>query len=153
MKVKLKEVGEVIDMQMDEYYTLFDRETYTFIHFSEQAYQDAEDREPFDHLPDWQQEERERADLWLEYPDRFVSLPDKFEINEYSMMEDFCFQLGDERKQERLLKAIRGRGAFRRFKDQVQRWGIDQEWYQFRDKKMEVIAKEWCDNNDINFEA
>ncbi len=48
---------------------------------------------------------------------RFIAIP-RIESGEaYRDMEDFISTIGDERLQDRLWDAIRGRGAFRRFKD------------------------------------
>ena len=44
--------------------------------------------------------------------DRYIALPDRFEINDYHMMQVFAYE-----HDERLVSAIQGRGAFRRFKD------------------------------------
>ncbi len=52
-------------------------------------------------------------------------------------MARFCSDLDDDSQREALLDAIRGRGAFRRFKDLVHRYGIQQQWYDFRDREME----------------
>ena len=48
-----------------------------------------------------------------------------------------------------LYRAIDGRGAFRRFKNQLYQFGLEKEWYQFRDKYFEQIAREWCLENDV----
>ncbi len=152
MKVKLSEIAENMEMQMDEYYTMFDRKTYTFIMFSEEAFRAADNMEPSDHLPEWQQDERKWAEMYIEDSDRLVSLPDKYDIDEYEMMEDFCYQLEDKEVKDRLLIAIRGRGAFRRFKDQILRDGVREDWFQFRDERYKVLAKVWCEENDIQFE-
>ncbi|WP_051353292.1 UPF0158 family protein [Thalassobacillus devorans] len=149
--IKLKEIAESMALQMDEFYTFFDKESCKFILISEESLQSAEDMEPFDHLPEWQQEEREWANLCLEYPKRFVSLPDKFVIDEYGMMKEFIFHLKDDKQKNQLLRAIQGRGVFRRFKDLINRWNIDREWYQFREEEYEKIAQEWCEENDIEY--
>lgn len=51
----------------------------------------------------------------------------------------------------RLYNAIKGRGAFRRFKSTVHYLGIEQLWYEFRDNAYAEIAQKWCRNNDIEF--
>ncbi|WP_276662556.1 UPF0158 family protein [Syntrophomonas wolfei] len=50
-----------------------------------------------------------------------------------------------------LLYAIRGRGAFRRFKDKVQRLGIQQQWDKFREEAFKEIAIDWCEYNNIPY--
>jgi len=83
--------------------------------------------------------------------DKYIALPDKYDINEYSIMENFCFSLDNEKIMNELLYAIRGRGAFRRFKDKVQRLGIQQQWDNFREEAFKEIAIEWCEYNNIPY--
>ena len=51
-----------------------------------------------------------------------------------------------------LNNSIRGRGAFRRFKDAVHRLGIADEWYRFRDQAYKETAIEWCGDNGVEFD-
>lgn len=74
----------------------------------------------------------------------YISLPSKFDINEYSIMEDFIYSLTDGEIRNKLYNAIKGKGAFRRFKDSVNYLGIDKEWYSFRGDAYKNIALEWC---------
>lgn len=82
----------------------------------------------------------------IENFNNYEELPTQFEINEYEMMEDFCFTLTDKH-QNILLNGIRGRGAFRRFKDTVHDLGIAEEWYRYRDECYKRIAIKWCEHN------
>lgn len=66
----------------------------------------------------------------------FKCLPERRDINEYGMMEDFAY----EHNSPELFEAIDCRGAFRHFKSTVRRLGLEQEWYQFRDVKYRRVA-------------
>ena len=66
----------------------------------------------------------------------------------YQWMVDFVNELvapADEHAAEQLSMALNGQGAFRRFKDTLNR--VDdqwlQAWYQWRDKRLEVAVEEW----------
>lgn len=50
-------------------------------------------------------------------------------------------------------QAIRGKGAFRRFKDCLFDLGMEQEWYKYRDACYEKIAREWCEKHGITAEV
>jgi len=78
-----------------------------------------------------------------------VVLPDKFEIHEYSIMERFCLSLSDEELQDQLLHAIRGSGAFRRFKNAIYRKEIQDDWYRFRDQALKRIAIDFLESEGI----
>ena len=56
--------------------------------------------------------------------DHYLPLPDRFEINEYQIMERFCLSVDDEDMRDDLCDAIRGRGAFRSSKTGCRRMGL-----------------------------
>lgn len=85
--------------------------------------------------------------------DRFIRLPSQREINEYGMMEEFVSNVRNDSRRAALEIAISGRGAFRRFKDTVIRFGIEKKWYAFRDKEYLRVAREWCEENDVAYES
>ncbi len=101
-------------------------------------------------LAGWQSEAAAKAREVLESED-FIALPGKFEIHEYSIMERFCLGVADARLRDALLDAIRGRGAFRRFKDLVHREGIIDDWYAFRNAALAEIALDFLDAHGIPY--
>ena len=82
---------------------------------------------------------------------RFFRLPSPYDIHEYSIMERFIGSLPEGAIQDRLENAIRGRGAFRRFKDSIYRLDIEQEWYDFRANAYRKIAVEWRQEHGFQF--
>jgi hypothetical protein len=64
-------------------------------------------------------------------------------------MERFVYSIDDDRLSERLDQAIRGRGAFRRFKDLIYNQGIEDEWHAFRTRSMEQIVLRWLNDHGI----
>ena len=65
--------------------------------------------------------------------DDYIALPKKFDINEYNIMRNFIDELHEGRGKYILKNAIRGRDAFRRFKDNIIYLGLEQKWYKYRD--------------------
>ena len=63
----------------------------------------------------------------------------------YRDMVDFTVQVSDEATRLRLERALEGRGAFRRFKDELYGWHPDLvgPWHAFRDARAERRAVEW----------
>jgi hypothetical protein len=57
----------------------------------------------------------------------------------------------EPRARSELLRAIQGRGAFRRFKDLAGRLGLLEAWYEHQRKQLEVIAIDWCRENGISY--
>ncbi len=89
-----------------------------------------------------------RDDIDDNYED-YIVLPGKYEINEYAMIETFIDGLNDLDIQDRLYSEIRGKGAFRRFKDSLFDLGLEMNWYKFRDDAYLKIATKWCKKNNI----
>ena len=79
-------------------------------------------------------------------------LPRQYDMNEYRMMEEFIYDLPAGRAQDALDAAIRGKGAFRRFKDRLYDFDLQEKWYKYRDDCYEQIARDWCERFGIEIE-
>lgn len=84
-------------------------------------------------------------------PERFLRFPTKYEIHEYRIMEDFIEQLSSGKVQNELAHAIRGKGAFRRFKDSIFYHGLDQRWYTFQANAYRELAIHWCEDESLAY--
>jgi hypothetical protein len=81
-----------------------------------------------------------------EHPeDRGLTRVDPIPSHEgYADMEDFIGRVGDPRARDLLERAIRGRGAFRRFKDTLLDLPeLREAWFAFHDARMARRALEW----------
>lgn len=66
-------------------------------------------------------------------------------------MERFCLERCEGEVQEDLLAAIRGRGAFGRFKAGTAHWGVRDEWHKFQDEALKVEAPDWLELQGIEY--
>lgn len=62
----------------------------------------------------------------------------------------FCDRVEDDLR-DRLLRAVHGRGAFRRFKDVVYEEGIQHDWFAHRDARLADIAREWLEADGVPY--
>ena len=92
------------------------------------------------------------AALLREEPERFIQFPTRYEIHEYSIMDSFVDYLPPGKIKSELSSAIRGKGAFRRFKQTIRFHGIEQLWYDYQANAYRELAERWCNENDIQFE-
>jgi hypothetical protein len=83
---------------------------------------------------------------------RFLALPDKFELDEYRIMERFCATVGDEVLRADLLDTIGGRGTFGRWKNMLHRHKLLDQWYRFRDQAVREFASAWLEANQIPYQ-
>jgi len=135
MKVKLEDIIEAIEFTSDDIEYFLDQETGEVVMISEMAMDD---------------EEREKASEALD-EHGFYRLPTQWELRDYDTMESFVDALSGP-AQERLSTAISGRGAFRRFKGEVRRLGLEEQWYAWHDDAYRRKAIEWCEENGIEYE-
>ena len=94
----------------------------------------------------------EQEELIETSENRFFRFPTKFDIHEYSIMEDFVDDLPAGAIRNELMNAIRGRGAFRRFKDGIYYHGIKQQWYDYQADTYKRIAIRWCRDEGLEYE-
>jgi len=148
--VELDKIIEGIELQSDETVSYLNKKTGEVVTITDQEFSAAEDNEPIEHFPEWEHENIKTAKEILETDD-YISLPSKFDIHEYNIMERFCLSITDEEIRDRMYRSIKGSGAFRRFKDNIHRYNIAEEWYKYRDEALKRIAIKWCEEKDIGF--
>jgi hypothetical protein len=151
LRVKLSDLIEGMDFQSDERSAFLNLNTGEVVSITDEELRAAEqDAPPLEDFPDWQHDALRMARDIVE-TDSYLPLPPTFDIHEYSIMERFCLSVDDEDMRDDLCDAIRGRGAFRRFKDRLQLYGMAEEWYQYRDAALREIAMAWCEAHGITY--
>jgi hypothetical protein len=69
---------------------------------------------------------------------------------QYRWMERFIATVQDPELRSRLVAAIDGKGAFRRFKDVLMSYPADRErWFQFRTERLRSCMEAWLEAHDI----
>lgn len=136
MKIKLQQVIDAIEMVDDNWTGFYDSQTGETVWLGDRDFDD---------------DYEETEELIETTENRFYRLPTKFDIHEYSIMEDFVddFPAGSIRNE--LMNAIRGRGAFRRFKDSIYYHGIEQQWYDYQAEAYKRIAIRWCRDEGLEY--
>jgi len=150
IQVKLQDILKGMDFQSDEQSSFLNLTTGEVVSITDEELRAAENDEPLEDFPEWQHDAIRIARDIVE-TEHYLPLPDRFEINEYRIMERFCLSVEDTDIQGDLCDAIRGRGAFRRFKDSIQAYGIAEAWYRYRDEALREIAVAWCEAHEIPY--
>jgi len=156
VQVKLDKIIDALESVSDTQNAYYNRSTGEVICVSEDDFRLAErieeGEESFDNLPQWEVSVIQDAiDIQNDEDEKYIELPTRYDIDEYSIMEDFIRSIPDVDISQNLASSIRGSGAFRRFKDTIARFGIEDQWYKFRDAEIKRIALEWCQDNEVPF--
>ncbi|MDE3088535.1 MAG: hypothetical protein KGJ80_04010 [Chloroflexota bacterium] len=81
---------------------------------------------------------------------RFVRVPRNESGEGYEDMEEFVATVPNARARDLLQRAIRGRGAFRRFKDTLVEFPKERErWFRFQDERLRERIREWLEEEKI----
>ena len=94
---------------------------------------------------------RKRAENYPVYQLKITLKGSKPPICEYQIMEAFCLSLDDVKLKDKMYYSIKGSGAFRRFKDNIFEYGIEQNWFKYRRDAFKRIAINWCEENNIPY--
>jgi hypothetical protein len=127
------ETGEIVTISEDDRIVL-DRE---------------EDGEAVD-VPAWQGESTARIRRVLD-SGRALALPDSFDVHEWDLMRRFANSVEDADARDETLRAIHGTGAFRLFRMTVDRLGLRDAWFRYRDDSMRDLARAWLEEHGIAY--
>jgi hypothetical protein len=155
MKVALDALADELEMMMEEFDKFLDLETGDVITVSTEELalaKDAGEDKAFSEFSEWEREAVLLAGEIIEHKDRYLELPKKNELHEYDLMAAFVKTVKNENMARPLFDAIHGKGTFRRFKDTLLNFGIEQQWYDFRFEGMKTIARNWCEAHGVEYE-
>ncbi len=146
----IEDIVDAMDMSNDMVTFYLDRDSGEVIPITEEAVIAAERAEGGEELSGFDGESlAEIRAIVSGETGEYVELPTRHEVNEYRIIEQFTESRTDELVYAELEDAIRGRGAFRRFKDAVRRLGIEEEWFEYREVRFLEIAEAWCERHGI----
>jgi hypothetical protein len=79
-------------------------------------------------------------------PDRYIPIPQEDPKESYNDMHDFIEALKDEALTEKLYIAIKGPGAFKRFKDVLLDYPNEKEaWFSFKKARTKTRVYKWLE--------
>ena len=139
MTIPLKQVIQAIEEANEVFTSFWDTKTGRTVYLADPL------------ITDMTEEDKALAAAIEDAPERFLSFPTKYEIHQYRMMEDFIDQLAPGKAQEELAHAIRGKGAFRRFKQSVRYHGLEQRWYDYLAEAYRELAIRWCEEEGLEY--
>lgn len=148
--VSLRSIAEALGILPDESYLYLNRETGELQMILREEASLAEVETDLEKVREWQRELVVKAGEALDSPD-WLQLPTKFDIHEWEIMDEFALSVKNESLQNRLRNTIRKKGAFRHFKDAVQRYDLQNQWYAFKTAAVERITARWLDAYGIAY--
>jgi hypothetical protein len=152
-EVKLELIIEALEMADDSVSSYLDIETGEVRSVTEEEFDLAEDPQTvIGELPDWQREPvRIALSIQKQAGKRYLTLPDKFDVHEWAILDRFSETLKDARLRNDFHGGIRGAGAFRLFKRLLTEYNLWGAWNRFKQVALRQMAIQWCEENGITF--
>lgn len=150
MPVKLQDVVDALEQSAEFAMYFLDKRTGEIVLITDEEWEAADKNELLSEYPEWQRAVILKA-REIQKSEHFIELPDKAEIDEHKMMERFAREYKDQRTSAELLRSIKGKGGFRRFKNTISDLDLWPEWNEFRAKEFEEIATDWLDSEEIPY--
>ena len=85
----------------------------------------------------------------LDTSDRYLEIPHKYDLD---LGRALVLRFAEQRlptQRERIADIFRGRGAYGRFKDLLDREGCLEQWYAFENEATDEALRAWCRVHDI----
>ena len=139
MTIPLKQVIQAIEEANEVFTSFWDTKTGKTVYFADPL------------MTDLTEDDKALAAAIEDTPERFLRFPTQYEIHQYRIMEDFIDQLSPGKAQEELAHAIRGKGAFRRFKQSVRFHRLEQRWYDYLAEAYRELAIRWCEEEGLEY--
>ncbi len=98
--------------------------------------------------PEWKQSIFQNTAKVLSSND-YLKLPNRLEVQEYEFMERFCLSIANEEISYALFKKIHDSDAFRKFKDAISRYEIEDDWLRFIEESYKEIAIVWLESHGL----
>ncbi len=166
LKVNLRDLADAFENGFDEIVYYLDLDTGDVVTITEESRQllaelpEAKQAETLEavlealrsaDIPEWELDGLYVAAAveWSD-DDRFLEIPRITSWEGYQDMEAFIETVSDEHAQTRLLAAIQGKGAFRRFKDTLTRYPEERDrWFEFLDARNRERVLSWLREEEI----
>lgn len=101
-------------------------------------------------IVDSRPEDDEKRQLIRKTEGRFVHLDPASSREQYRWMERFVQSVTDDALRERLILAIDGKGAFRRFKDVLLSYPVERDrWFTYRANLLHIYINGWLEAQEI----
>lgn len=150
LPVSVRDVINELEFVGDRVAAYLDRRSGEVVIVTEYESSTVEGKRDIGGLPAWEQHADAKAREVRESQD-YLQLPDRFDIDEYSIMERFCESLDDRKAGDALAERIRGSSALRSFEDGIYRYKVAHAWFRFREAELHKLVVDWLEAYGIPY--
>ena len=153
LKVDLEDIAICMENQRYESNFYLDMETGETLAIPDEVMTALEEEEFREGLPAWELELLPQAKEIFEGSARYVEIPVRPSHEAYEAMARFTEKVKDRNLQNRLSSALKGKGAFGRFKDTLREYPeIEKGWFKFKADRDKEEVKDWLESIGIEMD-
>lgn len=139
MELKLDELIDMFDEIQNYEYIVYDKKENDFIFIDLNMISMQEYEEVIDKI---EKDEEER----------YYYLPNSYVFHDSELIEEYIDGIEDENIKDELEEEFYGKGKYRRFKETLKKYKIENGYYNFRKRYLKNMAIEWCQKNNIKYD-
>ena len=91
-------------------------------------------------------------EIEIDEEERYYYLPSRYQFHDSELIEEYIDKIENRNIQEKFEEAFYGKGKYRRFKEILRKYRIENDYYNFREEYLKNMAIEWCQKNNIEYE-
>lgn len=154
-KIKISEIVDELQRISMDLAVYYNKTTGEFLNVEDDDFRIIED-DDFENkikdYPKWQKEYLQKVYDLYDNIDNYIKLPDKFEIKDSDIMEEFIKNISNPNRKQQLENCMWQKRMYRKFKDKLIELGLENDYYKFYEEKLKEIAINWCKDNNLEFE-
>ena len=83
---------------------------------------------------------------------RYYFLPSRYGFHDSEIIDEYIYNVDNDNIRNELDYSFYGRGKYRRFKETLRSFGIEEDYYKFRYNYLKNCAIEWCNKNSLEYD-
>ncbi|MEG0295762.1 MAG: UPF0158 family protein [Clostridium sp.] len=149
-KITLHDIVEVLEMDTDDITSYYHKPSESMVVIMKEDIELAQSNDDTSNLEEWKKESVDMAKDFLNNKQDYLSFPSEEDYNEQNIILEFINHIAaDKEVYEKLSKAMEEEHTIRRFKDELFKVNLIDEWYDFREEKFLEVAEKWVNKNNI----
>lgn len=151
-RIRLEDILEVVELDTDEMKSYYNTKTKEMVVISKEDLEYVKSKQDIDKLEDWRKDLAIQALDFTKNREDYISFPTLIDYKEEEIVVKFINSIKDNTDVYNKLKlAIKDEINIKKFKDELYNIDYVDEWYNFREEEFKVVARKWCEDNDIKF--
>ena len=149
-KMTLQDIIETMELDTEDITSYYHKPSESMVVISAEDLKLTEDGVNIDKLEEWKAESVKQAKDFITNKQDYLAFPKEKDYNEEGIMMEYVeYNKKDILIYTKLKKIIQDELNIRKFKDELYKLNLIDQWYDFRESKYLDVASKWCKKHNI----